>query len=142
MKPIANCELVDLPVAEVTTGRISVVENASSKLFEVKRVFFLYDIPAGQNRGAHAHRLSHQLIVAAFGSFSVKLFDGTQEQVITLNKPFQALYIPPMVWASQEDFSGGAVCLVCASHLYDESDYIRDKDSFIHELKGNSKPIN
>jgi hypothetical protein len=130
---INACKLLDLPVANTQTGKITVLENGLNfDLFEVKRVFYLYDIPAGQKRGAHAHKKTHQLIIAAFGSFRVRLFDGNNECIVNLNKPFEGLYIPPLMWASQEDFSGGAICLVCASHEYDESDYIRNRAEYIN----------
>lgn len=143
MELLSSCKLVDLPVATTHTGRITVLENfANFDLFEVKRVFYLYDIPAGQSRGAHAHYETHQLIIAAFGSFSVRLSDGNTEKVIRLNKPFQGLYIPPNVWASQEDFSGGAICLVCASHAYDESDYLRDFRTYKAHINAMEKSLN
>lgn len=107
-------------------GHISVIENMVDLPFEVKRVFYIYDIPVGESRGAHAHRACHQFIIAACGSFKVSVDDGVSMCDFHLTRPYQGLYIPPGLWAAESDFSGGSVCLVLTSHIFDEADYIRD----------------
>ena len=99
--------------------------------FEIRRVFYLYDIPGGESRGAHAHKVCHQLIVAAAGAFDVFLDDGREQRVVTLNRPYYGLHVLPGIWASQREFSSSSICLVLASELYDENDYIRDYDDFL-----------
>lgn len=111
-------------------GHISVVENNINIPFEIKRVFYIYDIPGGRNRGAHAHKECHQLLVAVIGGYQVKLDDGKQENIISPRRPDQALHIPPGVWASEINFTSGAICLVMASEKYDEEDYIRNYEEF------------
>lgn len=112
-------------------GNITVVENNKEIPFEVKRIFYLYDIPGGESRGAHAHKECHQFLIAASGSFEVILNDGKVERAICLNQPCKGLHIPSGVWASEVNFSSGAICLVLASHKYDECDYIRDYNEFL-----------
>jgi hypothetical protein len=112
-------------------GNITVVENGKSIPFNVKRVYYLYDVPGGVARGGHAHKGLYQLIVAASGSFNVILDDGKSKHVYTLNRPYQGLYIVPGIWRELNDFSSGSVCLVLASEKYDENDYIRDYNEFI-----------
>ena len=112
-------------------GNITVVENGETLPFDVKRVYYLYDVPGGESRGAHAHKELHQLIVAASGSFSVTLDDGNTKRTFFLNRPFQGLYVKPGMWRDLEDFSSGAVCMVLASEVYQAEDYIRDYDEFI-----------
>lgn len=116
-------------------GDICVVENNKSIPFQVKRVYYLYDVPGGESRGAHAHRELFQLVVAASGSFRVTLDDGTEKKSFYLNRPYKGLLIKPGIWRDLDDFSSGSVCLVCASETYDESDYIRDYDDFL-KFKG------
>ena len=112
-------------------GNITVVENKEDIPFEVRRTYYLYDVPGGESRGGHAHRELSQLIIAASGSFTVTLDDGKVKRTFVLNRPYQGLYIVPGIWRTLDDFSTGAVCLVLASHGYDEADYIRDYDEFI-----------
>ena len=107
------------------------VENSSTIPFEVRRTYYLYDIPGGESRGGHAHRKLQQLIVAASGSFSVTLNDGRVKRTFVMNRPYQGLLIVPGIWRTLEDFSSGSVCLVLASEKYEESDYIRDYEEFI-----------
>lgn len=111
-------------------GDISVVENGKTLPFDVKRVYYLYDVPGGESRGGHAHKDLSQLIVAASGSFNVTLDDGNVKRTFLLNRPYQGLYIVPGIWRDLNDFSSGAVCMVLASHEYDPDDYIRDYNSF------------
>ena len=116
-------------------GNITVVENKEDIPFEVRRTYYLYDVPGGESRGGHAHRELSQLIIAASGSFTVTLDDGKVKRTFVLNRPYQGLYIVPGIWRTLDDFSTGAVCLVLASHGYDEEDYIRDYDEFIKYKK-------
>lgn len=131
MASLSDCIVID--VIEVKNGRgiLSIVENPDSLPFKIKRVFYLYDIPAGESRGAHAHKECSQFLIAASGSFDVLLNDGESEKRIALNRPSKGLLIPPGIWASEENFSGGSVCLVLTSEIYIESDYIRDYGQFI-----------
>ena len=121
-------------------GHITSVNNNIDIPFSVKRVFYLYDIPGGESRGAHAHKECHQFLIAASGSFEVLLDDGNTKRLIQLNRPHIGLHIPPEVWASEINFSSGSICLVLASHVYSESDYIRDYNDFLSY--NNQKKIN
>ena len=112
-------------------GNISVVENCKDIPFEVRRTYYLYDVPGGESRGAHAHKELSQLIIAASGSFTVMLDDGKVKRTFMLNRPYQGLYVVPGIWRTLDDFSSGSVCLVLASHGYDEADYIRNYNDFI-----------
>lgn len=111
-------------------GDISVVENGKEVPFDVKRIYYLYDVPGGADRGGHAHKELYQLIIAASGSFTVTLDDGTNKKAFTLNRPYQGLLIKPGIWRTLNDFSSGAVCVVLASEVYDANDYIRDYNDF------------
>ena len=126
-----DCVLTQLPKFHHAEGNLTYVYPGVHVPFPVRRVFYLYDIPAGASRGAHAHRECHQFIVAASGSFEVSLDDGRERRVVTLNRPYQGLHIPPGVWASEGGFSSGSICLVLASHPYSEDDYIRDYGEFL-----------
>lgn len=112
-------------------GNITVVENGNTVPFDVKRVYYLYDVPGGESRGAHAHRKLSQLIVAASGSFRVTLDDGNVKRSFVLNRPYQGLYVKPGLWRDLDDFSSGAVCMVLASDVYQEDDYIRTYEEFL-----------
>lgn len=116
-------------------GNLTVVENAKTVPFDVKRTYYLYDVPGGESRGGHAHKELRQLIIAASGSFAVTLDDGNVKRTFTLNRPYQGLYVVPGIWCTLDDFSSGAVCLVLASHGYDEGDYIRDYNDFMEYKK-------
>lgn len=131
LSSLADCKFYSLERLGAREGHITVLENLNQIPFEVKRVFYIYDIPGGESRGAHAHWQCHQFLLAASGSFQVNLEDGVSSQIFHLTRPYQGLYIPPGIWASESDFSGGAVCLVLTSHLFEEGDYIRDYDEFI-----------
>lgn len=131
-----DCSLLELPKIENRLGNITPVENSKEIPFEIKRIFYLYDIPGGKDRGAHAHKECHQFLIAASGSFEVQLDDGYVKKTVLLNQPYRGLHIPPGIWASEVNFSSGAICLVLASHEYDESDYIRDYEEF-KSLTGN-----
>lgn len=116
-------------------GNISAVNNSKEIPFDIKRVFYLYDIPGGESRGAHAHKQCHQFLVAASGAFEVLMDDGNTQRHVQLNRPYIGLHIPPGIWASEINFSSGAICLVLASHDYNENDYIRDYNEFIRYIK-------
>ncbi len=112
-------------------GNLTVFENGITLPFDVKRVYYIYDVPGGESRGAHAHKELSQLIVAASGSFTVTLDDGNTKRSFFLNRPYQGLYVKPGLWRNLDDFSSGAVCMVLASDIYMADDYIRDYDEFI-----------
>lgn len=133
---VFGCNLLQFPKIANRAGNITPITNSVEIPFDVKRIFYIYDIPGGESRGAHAHRECHQLLIAASGSFEVLLDDGRIQRIVQLNRPYQGLHIPPMIWASEINFSSGAICLVLASHLYDASDYIRDYSVFKSEKIG------
>jgi hypothetical protein len=128
---VFECELIWLPKVGDRNGHITAVNNSEEIPFDVKRVFYLYDIPGGESRGAHAHKQCHQFLVAASGAYEVLLDDAKIKRQILLNRPDLGLHIPPGIWASEINFSSGSICLVLASHLYDEGDYIRNYRDFI-----------
>lgn len=132
---VYDCTIIELDRHHHEKGNISVVENNSTIPFEVERTYYLYDVPGGESRGGHAHRILSQLIIAASGSFSVTLDDGRVKRTFHLNRPYQGLYVVPGIWRTLDDFSSGSVCLVLASHKYDESDYIRDYNEFVKYKK-------
>ena len=113
-------------------GNLSVVENGKEVPFDVKRVYYLYDVPGGESRGGHAHKALYQLIVAASGSFSVTLDDGKDKKTFILNRSYHGLLVVPGIWRTLDDFSSGSVCMVLASEKYDEADYIRDYKEFLN----------
>ncbi|MFN3951080.1 MAG: sugar 3,4-ketoisomerase [Thermaurantimonas sp.] len=128
---IYDCSVIQLKKIPNRAGNITPLANFEDVPFEIKRVFYIYDIPAGEDRGAHAHKTCHQFLVAASGSFEIELDDGRLKRTVVLNRPFFGLHIPPGIWAAEKSFSSGAICLVLASHGYDEEDYIRDYQSFL-----------
>lgn len=129
---VFDCTMVELDKHhEDRRGNLSVVENGQTLPFDVKRVYYLYDVPGGENRGAHAHKELSQLIIAASGSFTVTLDDGKCKRSFFLNRPYQGLYVKPGMWRDLEDFSSGAVCMVLASDVYLKEDYIRDYQEFL-----------
>ena len=129
---VFDCSIVELDKHhEVRRGNLTVVENGVTLPFDVKRVYYLYDIPGGEGRGAHAHKELEQLIVAASGSFTVTLDDGKCKRSFFLNRPYQGLYVKPGMWRDLVDFSSGAVTMVLASEVYQKEDYIRDYQEFL-----------
>lgn len=134
---VYDCTIIELDKHHHEKGNITVVENSATIPFEVKRSYYLYDVPGGESRGGHAHRELSQLIVAASGSFSVTLDDGKVKRTFLLNRPYQGLYIVPGIWRTLDDFSSGSVCLVLASHGYDERDYIKEYKEFLDSKKTN-----
>jgi hypothetical protein len=136
MALVYDCSIFELPQIKNRAGNITPVHNNRDIPFAIKRVFYLYDIPGGESRGAHAHKECHQFLIAASGSFEVLLDDGKAKRLTQLNRPYIGLHIPPGIWASEINFSSGSICLVFASHPFNEADYIRNYDDFlIHQLK-------
>ena len=128
---VSNCSLIDMSKVHNDAGNITVVENQVNIPFDVERIYYLYDIPGGEERGGHAHYELEQYIIAASGSFDVVLDDGENRKTISLNRPNLALHVVPGLWRELENFSSGSICMVLASHKYDEKDYIRDYDYFV-----------
>ena len=128
---VYDCTIIELDKHHHEKGNITVVENSFTVPFDIQRTYYLYDIPGGESRGGHAHKELRQLMVAASGSFTVTLDDGKVRRSFVLNRPYQGLLVVPGIWRTLDDFSSGAVCLVLASHIYDEHDYIRDYQDFI-----------
>jgi hypothetical protein len=116
-------------------GNLTYVEGGNHIPFAIKRVYYLYDVPGGSDRGAHAHRRLHQFVVAMSGSFDIVLFDGNSESRFHLNRSYYGLYVCPMMWRTLDNFSSGSVCMVLASEPFDESDYIRNHTEFIREAR-------
>jgi hypothetical protein len=131
---ISSCKKINLPKIVDNRGNISVIEENRQIPFTIKRVYYLYDVPSGESRGGHAHRKLEQLIVSTSGSFNIIIDNGKSRKKFHLNRPNIGLYIPPMNWRELENFSAGSVCLVLASEVFDESDYIRDYDEFISQI--------
>lgn len=130
-----NYKLIELPRHIDRRGNLSVVENGIQIPFDLKRAFFIYDVPGGEGRAGHAHYTLYEFIIAVSGSFTVKISDGVEQEEVLLNKPYQGLLITPGTWTHLMDFSSGAVALVLCSDFYDESDYIRDYEKFIRLKK-------
>ena len=132
---VYDCSMIEIDKHHHNKGNISVVENNATVPFRVQRTYYLYDVPGGESRGGHAHRELQQLIIAASGSFSVTVDDGDVKRTFILNRPYHGLLVVPGIWRKLDDFSSGAICLVLASHKYDEADYIRDYDEFLEYKK-------
>lgn len=128
---VADAKIIDIPKIEDRRGNLSVVEEFKNVPFHIARAYWLYDVPAGAMRGGHAHKRLKQLLIALSGSFTVTLDDGYEKRKFLLNRPYQGLLIETGIWRTIDDFSSGAVCLVLASELYDESDYIYDYEEFL-----------
>ena len=139
MKPsVYDCTVIELKHIEtpgsnklIGGGYITPVTGIKNIPFEIKRVFYLYDIPGGEARGAHSHKQCHQFLIAASGSFEVVLDDGVNKRTVRLDRPYYGLHIPPGIWAAEQGFSSGSICLVLASHIFDEEDYIREYLQFL-----------
>lgn len=135
MSKLSFFELISLPKIEERRGNLSVIENDTIP-FEIKRVYYLYDVPSGTERGGHAHKKLQQFLISLSGSFDVVLNDGVEERIITLNRPNVGLLISTGVWRELQNFSSGSVCLVLASAVFEEEDYIRDFDEFVSFKNG------
>lgn len=132
---IETCRFIDMPIINDPRGNLSFIEGERHVPFEIKRVYYLYDVPGGAHRGGHAHRKLHQLVIAMSGSFDIVLDDGERTRRYHLNRSYYGLYIAPMMWREMDNFSSGSVCLVLASDYYDESDYYRDHGAFLEAAR-------
>jgi uncharacterized RmlC-like cupin family protein len=128
---VSDCVLLEFPKVFDVRGSLTFIEGTRHVPFEIKRLFYLYDVPAAASRGGHAHRTLEQVLACASGSLDVRLDDGVTQQVIHLSGPERGIYIPPMIWDTEINFEPGTVCVVLASDYYDEADYIRDYQEFL-----------
>jgi hypothetical protein len=133
--PLADCKIINLPKIHEPRGNLTFVEGGRHVPFDIRRVYYLYDVPGGSERGGHAHKGLHQLIIAMAGSFDVVIDDGKQKQRFHLNRSYYGLYVCPMIWRELDNFSSGSVCMVLASNFYDEADYYRDYQEFLKALR-------
>ena len=129
--PLSDCRLIDLPKISDARGNLTFVEGHNHIPFDIKRVYYLYDVPGGADRGEHAHKDLHQFVISMSGSFDVLLDDGFKKKRFQLNRPYYGVYVCPMIWRYLDNFSSGSVCMVLASGPYDETDYIRDRNEFL-----------
>jgi dTDP-4-dehydrorhamnose 3,5-epimerase-like enzyme len=137
---VADCRRIELPKIKDQRGNLTFVEERRHVPFDLKRVYYLYDVPGGETRGGHAHRALHQLIIAVNGSFEVVLDDGTNREVHRLSRANEGLYVCPWTWRELQAFTSGSVCLVLASEPYDEGDYIRDYSDFVAAVRDGRDP--
>ena len=128
------CKMIDLPKIADQRGNLTFIEGGSHIPFTIQRVYYLYDVPGGSQRGGHAHKDLHQLIIAMSGSFDVILDDGENKKHVHLNRSYNGLYVCPMIWRELDNFSSGSVCMVLASNRYDENDYYRNYGEFLREI--------
>lgn len=131
---INQCKIIELPKISDPRGNLSVIEGGEHVPFDIKRVYYLYDVPGGAERGGHAHKALNQLIIAMSGSFDVLLDDGYEKKRFHLNRSYFGLYVCPMIWRELDNFSSGSVCMVLASNHYDENDYYRDYEEFLKNI--------
>jgi hypothetical protein len=137
MHSLNSCRIIELPKITDPRGNLTFIEGGGRHVpFDIKRVYYLYDVPGGAERGGHGHKGLHQLIIAMSGSFDVVLDDGYEKKRFHLNRSYYGLYVCPMIWRELDNFSSGSVCMVLASNLYDEDDYYRDYASFIEAARG------
>ncbi|PYE22842.1 MULTISPECIES: sugar 3,4-ketoisomerase [Paraburkholderia] len=129
--PLNDCRIIELPKIADPRGNLTFVEGGIHVPFNIGRVYYLYDVPGGSDRGAHAHKKLHQFVVAMSGSFDIVLDDGDRQRRFHLNRSYYGLYICPMMWRTLDNFSSGSVCMVLASEAYDTTDYIRDHGEFL-----------
>lgn len=125
------CNVIELGKVHRQQGNITIIQNSSDHLFDIKRIYYLYDVPGGSERGGHAHKALYQLIVAASGSFDVIIDDGFRKKIVPLNRPNYGLLVVPGIWRELVNFSSGAICLVLASEKYDPDDYVHDYSEFV-----------
>lgn len=133
---VDECRLIDLPRVTDERGNLTIIESGRHVPFEIKRVFYLYDVPGGATRGGHAHKALHQVLIAMSGSFTVTVDDGYQRKKFVLNRSYYGLYMPPLIWREIDDFSSGSVCLAVVSDFFDESDYYRNYEEFLKKGRG------
>jgi hypothetical protein len=134
-----ECQLIELPKISDPRGNLTFIEGAKHIPFEIKRIYYLYDVPGGAHRAGHAHKILHQVLVALSGSFDITVDNGFAKTKFHLNRSYQGLYIPAMIWRDIDNFSSGAVCLALASTFYDESEYYREYDTFLRDVQGHAK---
>ncbi|MFM0171288.1 FdtA/QdtA family cupin domain-containing protein [Paraburkholderia sediminicola] len=135
MPAISDCKLYELPKITDPRGNLTFIESDKHVPFAIQRVFYLYDVPTEESRGAHAHHTLNQLIICLSGSFDVEVDDGKSRTRIHLNRPWKGLHVPPLIWAAEVNFDPGSVALILASDLYKEEDYIRDYDDYLALIK-------
>jgi len=135
---LSECQIIDLPKITDPRGNLTFVEENKHIPYDIKRVFFLYDVPGGENRAGHALKTCHQLLIAASGSFDVTLDDGNEKKTFQLNRSYHGLSIPPLMWREINNFSSGSVCMVLASEFYSEADYYREYKDFLKAVRGNT----
>jgi hypothetical protein len=133
---LESCRIIELPKIADPRGNLTFIEGSRHVPFDFRRVYYLYDVPGGAERGGHAHKGLHQLIVAMSGSFDVVLDDGHAKRRFHLNRSYYGLYVCPMIWRELDNFSSGSVCMVLASNLYDEEDYYRNYEDFMKVVRG------
>lgn len=131
---IEECKIIQLPRINDPRGNLTFVESRRHIPFDIRRVYYLYDVPGGAERGGHAHKGLHQLIIAMSGSFDIHLDDGYSKKTIHMNRSYYGLYVCPMIWRGIDNFSSGAVCMAMVSEYYDELDYYRDYDQFLRDV--------
>jgi WxcM-like, C-terminal len=134
-----ECKLIELPKISDPRGNLTFVEGGKHIPFEIKRIYYLYDVPGGAHRAGHAHKILHQVLVALAGSFDITVDNGFSRTKFHLNRSYQGLYIPAMVWRDIDNFSSGAVCLALASTVYDESEYYREYETFVRAVQGSEQ---
>jgi dTDP-4-dehydrorhamnose 3,5-epimerase-like enzyme len=132
---IEQCRIIELPKISDPRGNLTMIEAGRHIPFEIKRIYHLYDVPGGAHRAGHAHKVLQQLLVAMSGSFDVTLDDGRTKVKFHLNRSYQGLYVPPMIWRDIDNFSSGAVCMAVASEWFDETDYYREYDHFLKAVE-------
>ncbi len=133
---INNCKILEFPIVHDARGNLTFIENSRHIPFDIKRVYYLYDVPGGAERAGHAHKTLQQIIIAMSGSFDIELDDGYEKKKFHLNRSYYGLYICPMIWRTIDNFSSGSVCMVLASDFYSEADYYRDYDEFLKAVRG------
>lgn len=137
---IDTCRIIDFPKISDPRGNLTFMESERHIPFPIKRIFYLYDVPTGESRGAHAHRTLQQVLICLSGSFDVLLDDGTNQRTVHLNRPWRGLYIPPMIWGAEANFDPGSVCLVLASEYFSEADYYREYGAYLAAARPDMAP--